>query len=117
MEIIRYDAGPRMSRVVEYNGVLYFGGHVSHPKFKGIREQTEALTQRLDELFEEYGTDKDHMLSAMIHMKDISMIQEMNVVWEEWINDGNAPSRTCVEVELAEDYILLEITVVAAKKQ
>lgn len=114
--IIRYDAGSRMSRVVEYNGVLYFGGHVAHQDFKTIGEQTKALTERFDELFEKYGTDKDHLLTAMIHMKDMTMIHEMNEVWDDWINDGKAPSRTCVEAKFSEDYILLEITIVAVKK-
>lgn len=117
MDIIRHDAGARMSRVVEYGGVLYFCGHVARPEFTTMAEQTVALTERLDELFAQFGTDKDNMLMVNIYLKDIAMRDEMNAVWDKWVTPGKAPARCCVQAAIGDDNALLEITVIAAKKK
>ncbi len=116
MDVKRFDTGARMSRVVVHNNVAYFCGHVAAPDKVGIKEQTSALLARYEELLEKFGSDKDHILMATIYMKDIGMINEMNEVWDKWINPGHAPARACVEAKMAEDYILLEIVMTAAIK-
>ena len=40
----------------------------------------------------------------------------MNEVGDPWIQDGFEPARTCVEAKLANENLLVEITVVAAVK-
>ena len=40
----------------------------------------------------------------------------MNSVWDEWLPQGHAPSRACVEsAKLAADYFNVEIGIIAAK--
>lgn len=115
MGVKRYDCGVRMSRVTEYNGVLYFGGHVA-ASGKTMEEQGRALLGRYEELLEEFGSSKEHIISATLFMKDISMKEKFDKVWDKWIKEGTAPSRTCVEAKLADDSLLVELTIVASKK-
>ena len=57
MEIIRHDMCKHFARVTEYNGVLYFTGHIAAGKQPTMTEQMVALTHRLDELLEQFGSD------------------------------------------------------------
>ena len=51
---------------------------------------------------------------ATIYLKDISYFDEMNEVWDNWVEPGYAPARACVEAALAEKELLVEIVVTAA---
>ncbi len=114
MDIIRYDTDATMSRVTEINGMLFFSGHVAS-KGTTMTEQATALFARLDELFERFGTDKNHMIMATIYMPDISMKAEFNAVWNKWIDAGCAPARVCVQAGLGDTPDLMEVSVIAAK--
>lgn len=115
MEIKRIDTGVRSSRAVAHNGVIHFGGHVSAAKEPTMKEQMISLTKRLEGLLEEHSSSKNHILSAMIHISDFSMFDEMNEIWDKWIDEGCAPTRTCVEAVISPG-VLVEITLVAALK-
>jgi enamine deaminase RidA (YjgF/YER057c/UK114 family) len=39
----------------------------------------------------------------------------MNEVWDNWVNEGYAPARACVQASMARDVLLVEISVVAAE--
>ena len=114
-EIKHYDVGVRSSRITEYNGMLFFTGHVAAGKQPTIEEQTEALLKRLEGLLEEHGSDKNHIISASIYLRNMDDINGMNSVWDKWIDEGHAPARLCVQAGIAEGY-LLEISLIAAIK-
>ena len=57
----------RHSRVVFSHGFAFFTGHVA-PKPKTLREQTEALLKRYDELFAQFGLKKKNILLSLIHI-------------------------------------------------
>lgn len=116
MEIKRYDSKKRMSRVVEYDGLLYFGGHVAMEGNNTMEEQAEALLNRYEDLLEKFGSSKRHIISATLFMNDINLKPEFDKVWDSWIEEGTAPSRTCVQAKLADDSLLVELTLIAAKK-
>ena len=115
MEIKRYDTTATMSRVTEAGGFLYFSGHVDGQKHDTIAGQTKALCERYEQLLEQHGSDKDHMLFVTIYISDLSLKEEMNAVWDAWLNPGHAPARVCVEAKIPEGYFL-EMNVVAALK-
>ena len=114
MEIKRYDTSATMSRVTEVGDILYFSGHVAS-KGETMTEQAEALFARYDELFAQFGTDKDHMVMATIYMPDISKKPEFNAVWDKWIDEGCAPARVCVEAGLGDTPYMMEVSVIAVK--
>lgn len=114
MEIVRHETNERLSRVVEYGDTIYFCGHVGTGKT--VTEQAKSLFARYDELFEKYGTDKQHMLSAAVYLSDISFKTEFDAVWAEWVDMGTAPTRHCVEARLGSPEYFAEVIITAAKK-
>ena len=62
-------------------------------------------------------SDKKHILSATIYLKDIDAdFKDMNSVWDAWVEKGFAPARACVEAKMAREALLVEISIVAAVK-
>lgn len=109
----------RMSRIVIHNGTLYLCGQVCKDTTKevSIREQTETMLEKVDELLIEAGSDREHMLSATVYIRDMKDFATMNEVWDAWVPDGHAPARACVEARMARPELLVEISVIAAVKK
>ena len=114
MEIKRHETKKRMSRAVIHNNTVYLCGQVAKDYTKGMKEQTITTLEKIDELLAEVGSNRDKILSATIYIKDMSLFQDMNGVWDNWVNEGFAPARACVEAKMASEDILVEVSIVAA---
>ena len=115
--IERQQTKQRMSRVVKHNGTVYLCGQVCADATKDIKEQTQTMLDKVDELLIESGSSREHMLSATIYVKDMALhFAGMNEVWDAWVPEGFAPARACVEASMARDVLLVEISVIAAVK-
>ena len=115
MSIQRIDVGPRMSKAVVYNGVVYTAGEVANTKGgTSYAEQTEEILSQIDALLAKAGTDKSKLLKATIWITDMGRFNEMNAVWDAWVSPGNTPVRACVESKLATPDFDVEIMVEAA---
>ena len=113
--IERIETAKRMSRIVKHNGTVYLCGQVCADAEQGIKEQTETMLAKVDALLLQAGSDREHMLSATIYIKDMKDFAEMNAVWDDWVPEGHAPARACVEAAMAREELLVEITVVAVE--
>jgi enamine deaminase RidA (YjgF/YER057c/UK114 family) len=113
--IQRHHTGARMSKIVRHGNVVYLSGQTSsgHPSVD-TPAQTQEVLSRIDALLKEAGTDRSHLLSATIYLRDIADFAAMNAVWEAWMPTGAAPARTTVQAHLAAPELRVEITVVAA---
>ena len=111
--IERQQIKPRMSRIVKHNGTIYLCGQVCADATQGITEQTQTMLDKVEQLLLEAGSDKQHMLSATIYIKNMKDFQSMNAVWDAWVPEGHAPARACVTADMA---LLVEISVIAAEK-
>ncbi|MCT4631435.1 MAG: RidA family protein [Firmicutes bacterium] len=116
MEIKRFEGTGRMSRVVEHNNTIYLCGQTCNDATKDIKEQTKVVLEKVEDLLNQYGSDKYHILSTTIYLKDISQFAQMNEIWDAWVENGHEPARACVEARLATDAILVEMSVIAAVK-
>ncbi|MCG9728445.1 MULTISPECIES: RidA family protein [unclassified Shewanella] len=116
MTIERIETATRMSRIVKHNGTIYLCGQVAKDAEQGIAEQTRTMLEKVDSLLEQAGSDREHILSATIYIKDMQYFAQMNEVWDAWVPAGHAPARACVEAKMARDALLVEISVVAAEK-
>ena len=114
-EITRLQSGPKLSRIVIHNDMVYLCGQVAKDYDGDIKEQTRTMLERVDEHLAEAGTDRTKILTATIYIKDASEVALMNEVWGEWLGDGPRPARTCVQASMASPKILVEITVTATK--
>lgn len=117
MEIKRYEGTGRMSRAVVHNGTIYLCGQTCGGDDLDVKAQTKGCLDKVEELLAKYGSDKYHILSTTIYLKEIELFQDMNSVWDEWVEDGHEPARACVEAKMARENILVELSVVAALKE
>lgn len=116
-EIERLQSGPKLSRIVKYNNIAYLCGQVDErygEHTDDIVAQTQGVLERIDAHLAEAGTDKSKMLTATIYLKDIAQAAQMNEVWNAWMADCVPPARACVQAEMANPAILVEIQLQAA---
>ncbi|MGE4338066.1 MAG: RidA family protein [Pigmentiphaga sp.] len=116
-DIIRKQAGSRMSQAVIHQGVAYLSGQVC-PDYlthsPPIEEQTRSVLTRIDALLTEAGTDKSRLLTAQVWLADVAEFDLMNGVWEQWIDPHNPPARATCGVTLGHPNVRVEITITAA---
>ncbi|HBE92981.1 MAG TPA: hypothetical protein DDW55_10795 [Gammaproteobacteria bacterium] len=104
----------RMSKIVIHNGTVYLCGQVAKDSDADIKEQTHTMLEKVDDLLIQAGSDREHILSATIYIKDMKYFAEMNEVWDAWVIQGHSPARACMEASLARPELLVEVSVVAA---
>ena len=110
--IKRLMPGPRMSQGVVHGGLLYTAGQVDKES-AGVGEQTENVLAKIDALLAQANSSKSLLLSASIWLSDITTFDDMNRVWERWIDPNNPPARFTVGSSLAAPEYKVEIAVVA----
>jgi len=113
--IERLHTSTRMSKIVKHNGVTYLCGQVGAGET--VAEQTRDCLSRIDALLLEAGSDREHVLQAIVWLADMADFAEMNAVWDDWVPDGFAPARACGEARLARDVLKVEIIITAAIKE
>jgi len=114
MSITRISPGPRMSGAVVHGGTVYLAGHVSGDRSEGVRGQTRTILERVEQRLAEAGTDKSKILSVQVWLADIGTFEEMNEIYDQWVDPANPPARATVEARLASPDYLVEIAVIAA---
>lgn len=117
--IQRHETKQRMSRIVIHNDTIYLCGQVCKDTTTEphIREQTASMLEKVDELLLQAGSDREHILSATIYIRDMKDFAIMNEVWDAWVPAGHAPARACVEAHMARPELLVEVSVIAAVKK
>ena len=98
-------------KTVVYNDFVWT---VATAKGKTVADQTRATLETIEANLKEAGTDKHHIVEALVYLTDMSTKAEMDEVWCDWIPDGGWPCRACVGTSLAPDN-LVEIKVTAVK--
>ena len=110
--IERLHTGQRMSKIVRHNGIAYLCGQVGEGDT--VAEQTADCLSRVDALLKEAGSDRAHILQAIVWLADMADFAAMNAVWDAWVPEGHAPARACGEAKLARAALKVEIIVTAA---
>lgn len=104
----------RMSKIVVHNNTVYLCGQVAKDADADIKQQTRTMLEKVDDLLQQAGSDRKHILSATVYIKDMKYFAEMNEVWDAWVIEGHSPARACVEARLARAELLVEVSIVAA---
>lgn len=114
MTVKRLHVTSRYCEVAISANLVHLAGQLADDTSVDVTSQTQQTLDNIDRLLAEAGTDKTHILSVMIFLKDIEKdYAAMNAVWDAWISEGNPPARTCVESKLYAPDVLVEMTVVA----
>ena len=114
-KITRQGSNQILSTSVEYHNFVYLAGLTADDLGKDVVGQTREVIAKIDAALEANGTDKTRLLQAQIWLKDIRDRDAMNKVWVAWLPQGGAPARACVEANMADPRILVEVMVTACK--
>jgi enamine deaminase RidA (YjgF/YER057c/UK114 family) len=112
--IVRHETNSRLSRVVVHNGFAFVAGTGPDTAAASVEDQTREILQKMDSYLAMANSDNGRLLSATIFLKDLKDLAAVNSVWDAWLPDGNAPSRTCVQSVPARSEFALVISLVAA---
>ena len=114
--IARMETTDRMSKIVIHQDTVYLCGQVADNSEAPIGPQTENMLAKVERLLQQAGSGKEHMLSATIYLRDMKDFAGMNAVWDQWVPQGHAPVRACVEARMARPDLLVEVSIVAARE-
>ena len=115
MSITRHHTGQRMSQIVIHGDTVYLAGQVADDASADITGQTRQVVEKIEALLAEAGSDKTKMLSAQVWIASMGHFAQMNEIWDNWVPEGHAPARACIEARLASPDLLVEIGVIAAR--
>ena len=114
-KIIRTEPNKILAKAVEHHGFVYLQGCTASDTSLDIKGQTKQVLDSIDAILETHGTDKTRVLQAQIWVKDIRDRDAMNEIWSAWLPKDGAPARACVEANMADPRLLVEIMVTACK--
>ena len=103
-----------MSQATIYNGTVFIAGQVDDSQSTSVAGQAKRILEKIDALLAQAGTNRSRLLSANVWLSDIATYDEMNAVWEAWIDSNNPPARATVESRLAGPEYKIEIAAIAA---
>ncbi|MFO2462083.1 RidA family protein [Pseudomonas sp. 15FMM2] len=116
MTISRINSNSRLSGAVTFQDLVFLSGQVPDDG-QDVATQTREVLAKIDALLAEADSDKDHLLNATIYLSNIQDgFAPMNEVWSAWLSPGKAPTRTTLQAQLARPSVLVEISVIAARR-
>ena len=89
----------RMSKWVRYNGVVETQGLCGDPKAT-VAEQTAQALAKLDAILAENALARGALISVSIYIADMATFDEMNKVYDPWLDADSKPTRACVQAQL-----------------
>lgn len=116
MSVQRIHVEKRFSEIAISGNLVHLAGQLASDTQLDIKGQTQQTLDIIDRFLADAGTDKSHILSVMIFLKDIEHDYDaMNEIWDAWCTDIQALPRTCVEAKMYRPDVLVEMTVTAVK--
>ena len=104
-----------MSQAVVHGDLVILAGQVADDPQGNVGSQTAQVLAKIDRLLAEAGSSKAMLLSVTVWLADISTFDQMNAVWDEWVDRQHAPARATVEARLALPQFLVEMQAIAAR--
>lgn len=113
--IKRYDENKRLSQLVTSRGRFESAGQVSENHHLSTAEQTKEVLAKVDSLLGLINATKSNITRVQIWLNDMNDFDEMNAVYEQWLEKSPKPARACVGSTLANGY-KIEIQVFGCMK-
>jgi enamine deaminase RidA (YjgF/YER057c/UK114 family) len=105
-----------LHEVVAHNGVLNLAGVVAEDLAQGMAGQARQVFEEIDRLLAANGSDRNHLLSALIFITDMKLKPEMNKAWQAWLKKEHLPTRATIGINDLGPGVLIEVVVTAAVK-
>ena len=113
MSIERHGTTRRYSDVVTYGNTVYLV-EVPDTLSADITVQAREVLAAVDKRLLQAGSSKSRLLMTTIYLRDMADYDGMNAVWDNWVPEGTAPARACVQARLANPEMRVEVVVIAA---
>lgn len=118
MAVQRLHVEKRFSEIAISGNLVHLAGQLASDLSLDIQGQTQQTLDIIDRFLADAGTDKSHIMSVTIYLKDIENdYAAFNELWDAWVANIEALPRTCVEAKLYHPDVLVEMTVVAVKPE
>jgi enamine deaminase RidA (YjgF/YER057c/UK114 family) len=112
-EIKRLGSSRRWADVVIYGGVAHWVEVAEHPG-EDAQGQIRQVLKQIDATLGQIGSDRTRLLQVVIYLADLADAATLNSLWDEWVPEGNAPVRACVQAGLAPGYRVEAMVTAAA---
>ncbi|WP_305073630.1 RidA family protein [Propionivibrio sp.] len=113
MSIERHGTTRRYSDVVTHGNTVYLV-EVPDTLSADIAVQTREVLAAVEKRLLQAGSSKSRLLMTTIYLRDMADFDGMNAVWDNWVPEGTAPARACVQARLANPEMRVEVVVIAA---
>ena len=100
MSIRRIVSGPRLSKAVVVNGMVFISGLTALEKGGGVAAETVDVLAQVEGYLTEAGTGKGKLVRVTVWLADMADFEVMDAVWQRWIVPGQAPARATVQAGL-----------------
>ena len=101
MTIQRMHVSKRFSEIAISGQLVHLAGQLASDLDLDIKGQTQQTFDIIDQFLADAGTDKSHIMSVTIYLKNIEQdYAAFNEVWDAWVANIEALPRTCVEAHL-----------------
>ena len=114
MNIERHSTTRRYSDVVTHGNTVYLV-EVAQSLDADITTQTREVLASIEALLLKAGSDKTRLLQVTLYLPDMADYAAMNEVWDDWVPEGTAPARACIQAGLAKPGYRIEAVVIAAR--
>ena len=107
--------GARSSEAVIHNGIAVFAITPERPYDAKLSagEQARQALARLDARLAKLGSSKSNVMFVTIVLADMASYDEINAVWDDWIDKAAPPARACISAKLASPAMKIEMIVQA----
>lgn len=110
--ITRYASGNRMSLAVNYGAMFETAGVAAEDTREDVQGQLRQVLATIDALMAEAGIGKERLTRVQIWIADYGHFDQVNEVYDAWLQGYPKPVRACVGADLGEGY-LVEVQVFA----
>jgi enamine deaminase RidA (YjgF/YER057c/UK114 family) len=114
VDIHRHEKNPRAARAVVHNHTVYLAGMVADAPFLSVAQQTRQILAQMERRLESVGSSKRQLLSVTIYLSDMRRFDELNSIWDPWLDRDDPPARACVDAGMARPGFEVEMTAIAA---
>lgn len=106
---------------VEANGMIFTSGQLgiipeTGNLAEGVEAQTHQSLKNLQTVLEAAESDLEHVIKTSVFLDDINDFTKVNEIYAQYFQ-GEAPARSCVQVAKLPKDGLVEIEVIALKKE
>ena len=112
-DIQRFRVTRRWSDAVVHRGTAYLV-EVADDMAQDVCGQITQVLRQIDERLKLVGSDRTRMLQVLIYLPNLADAAVLNPLWDDWVPDGHAPARACVQAALGHPDCKVEMVITAA---